>query len=220
MFRSDPESECAAYAERLSAAVDGELDAPGRRRLDTHLESCARCRGMFDDLAALRRRTLVGPVPTLGPLIDRIEPAKVATLAVRRTRTRRVGLSAVAASLTVGIVAGIFTLHRGAPGGPLHATGTAHTPAPVSDDAGPVAATVTLTGEHPDRRSVVVGRGGQVRWVNDDADVHHLVIRTSGARIDNVLDPRAAEAVTFTAPGTFRFDCVIHPTVSGTVTVL
>lgn len=219
MFRSDDESPCAANAEALSASTDAELDPETRRRLDAHLERCDGCRRRAAELAELRRRTLVGPVPSLGPLIERIAPAQLAGAAGRRVRTRRVGLAAAALSLVVGLIVGVVTVHGGPTPGPLHtATPTAQTD--PHRGAGHAGTTVVLVDDAPDRHAVVVDRGGEVRWVNDDPDIHHLVIRSSGARIDNVLDPAAAESVTFTEPGTFRFDCVIHPSVTGTVTVL
>ena len=47
---------CEAFAARLSALVDGELDAVERARVEAHLDACAACRGLLADLRDLRRR--------------------------------------------------------------------------------------------------------------------------------------------------------------------
>ena len=40
--------------ERLSALLDGELDAKTRREVEEHLAACAECRGAADDLGRIR----------------------------------------------------------------------------------------------------------------------------------------------------------------------
>lgn len=44
------------WTERLSEYLDGDLDARTRRDLEAHLESCADCREVLDDLRALTAR--------------------------------------------------------------------------------------------------------------------------------------------------------------------
>lgn len=225
MNRSAPDPECARHAELLSAAVDAELDTADRRTLDAHLARCPECRDLRDTLAGLRRRTLVAPAPALDPLVDRIAPARWAAVTSRRIRNRRVGVAAALCSIVIGLLVGVFALQRGSATGPLHTAMSGDSDSTVATPLGPsthdhATTTVTLIDDRSDHDDVVVDRGTRVRWVNDDPDVHHLVIHSSGARIDNVLAPDSAEAVTFTEPGTFRFDCVIHPSVTGTVTVL
>lgn len=45
---------CQAYDERLGDYVDGALHADDARRVDAHLVTCARCRGIAADFAAIR----------------------------------------------------------------------------------------------------------------------------------------------------------------------
>lgn len=51
--------------ERLSLLVDGELDGRERRRVRRHVEGCARCREVLDDLEALAARA--SDLPDRGP---------------------------------------------------------------------------------------------------------------------------------------------------------
>ena len=37
--------------------IDGEMDAPGRRDFERHLESCESCRAMLDEMSALKEVT-------------------------------------------------------------------------------------------------------------------------------------------------------------------
>lgn len=217
MPRSVEDPECARHAELLSAAVDDELDPLARRNLDAHLERCPACRTNREALARWRRRLLMAPAPRLDPLLARIGPARLAAAASRRVRIRRIGMVAALCSVVVGVLVGVFALRGGSGSGPWH---TADAEPPAGRLADSPHTTVTLAGERSDRDLVVVDRGTRVRWVNDDPDVHHLVIHSPGATIDNVLAPADTESVTFTEPGTFRFDCLLHPSVTGTVTVL
>jgi anti-sigma factor RsiW len=58
-----PPPEACAYAELLSAYLDGELDAAARRRLDAHLAEHEPCRAELAGLAAVR--TAVRSLPWL-----------------------------------------------------------------------------------------------------------------------------------------------------------
>lgn len=42
--------------ERLSGYLDGELTQQERQRVELHLADCAECRGLLDELSALRER--------------------------------------------------------------------------------------------------------------------------------------------------------------------
>jgi plastocyanin len=64
-----------------------------------------------------------------------------------------------------------------------------------------------------------------VTWVNNDGSVHHTVTSTSvpsGATSFNSGDMAggATFTYTFTVPGVYQYDCVYHPWMTGTVTVV
>ncbi|HXH05438.1 MAG TPA: zf-HC2 domain-containing protein, partial [Vicinamibacterales bacterium] len=64
---------CEAFEVRVSALVDGELDAVERARVEAHLEACAACRSLLADLRELRQRAARlearRPPPDLWPRI-------------------------------------------------------------------------------------------------------------------------------------------------------
>jgi len=94
------QTTCEHVQERLSAWLDGELEAAARREVAAHLEACPGCRG---ELALLSR--LDAALGTLeAPLPPRL-PEKV--LARLRPRRRYWWQSlAMAASLVLGIALG------------------------------------------------------------------------------------------------------------------
>jgi predicted anti-sigma-YlaC factor YlaD len=47
--------DCQQIDEMLSGYLDGELTQGDRQRVDLHLESCSRCRGVYEELADLRQ---------------------------------------------------------------------------------------------------------------------------------------------------------------------
>jgi putative zinc finger protein len=56
---------CDAYRDRIDELADGTLDGAARRELDAHLATCAACRGLAEDLLAIRRAA--GHLPPLTP---------------------------------------------------------------------------------------------------------------------------------------------------------
>jgi plastocyanin len=82
-------------------------------------------------------------------------------------------------------------------------------------------------GYAPDTITVVMGVNNTVTWTNDDtagAGTHHTVTSTSvpsGASSFNSGDmaPGAKYTYTFTAPGTYQYDCEYHSWMVGTVVV-
>jgi plastocyanin len=62
-----------------------------------------------------------------------------------------------------------------------------------------------------------VARGTEVTWTNADPAAH--TVTADGGFDSGTLDPGAAFAFRFDGAGTFRYTCVIHPTMRGTVHV-
>ena len=52
--------DCRQIDEMLSGYLDGELTQGDRQRVQLHLESCAKCRTAFDEMAELRVRMSTG----------------------------------------------------------------------------------------------------------------------------------------------------------------
>ena len=68
----------------------------------------------------------------------------------------------------------------------------------------------------PDAITVAVGT--TVVWTNTGA-VPHTVTAADGTFDSGVLDPGASFAHTFTEPGTYAYQCALHPQMQGTVVV-
>jgi plastocyanin len=76
----------------------------------------------------------------------------------------------------------------------------------------------------PDNITLVIGVNNTVTWTNNDT-VHHTVTSTSvpaGASSFNSGDmaPDATFTYTFTVPGVYQYDCIYHPWMVGTITVV
>lgn len=60
--------------------------------------------------------------------------------------------------------------------------------------------------------------GATVTWTNDDT-VPHTVTSDDGAFDSGIFDPGASFSWTFAGPGTFAYNCQLHPTMEGAVEV-
>jgi plastocyanin len=66
--------------------------------------------------------------------------------------------------------------------------------------------------------SVTINVGDRVTWTNSDA-VAHTATATSGAFDTGNLDQGESATVRFTQPGTYRYVCTPHPSMTGTIRV-
>lgn len=74
---------CSDLEPAISEWIDGTLESDGRRRLETHLATCARCRTLADDLRCILHaaRALEDPPPpaqvweAVGRRLDAQRPA-------------------------------------------------------------------------------------------------------------------------------------------------
>jgi amicyanin len=89
---------------------------------------------------------------------------------------------------------------------------TAHKAAPV------VKAQVKIANFKFGPRTLTVKVGTKVTWVNKDL-VAHSVNFASGHIDSETLDQNAKFSHTFTAPGTYKYICDIHPFMHGTIVV-
>jgi plastocyanin len=60
--------------------------------------------------------------------------------------------------------------------------------------------------------------GDVVQWTNNDSTAHSAVITDKGCETPK-LDNGKSGAIEFTAPGTYPYQCGIHPTMKGIVEV-
>jgi anti-sigma factor RsiW len=101
------------YTERLSEYLDGELDAAGRADVDAHLQTCAACRAVLDELRAVARagRALgpLEPAQDLWPgIADRIAAERDVALPLRRLSRAPRRLSFTVPQLAAAAVALMF----------------------------------------------------------------------------------------------------------------
>jgi plastocyanin len=66
--------------------------------------------------------------------------------------------------------------------------------------------------------ALTVKAGTTVTWTNED-DAPHTVDATIGTFKSGVLDSNERFSFTFTAPGSYKYFCALHPHMIGTVTV-
>jgi plastocyanin len=68
--------------------------------------------------------------------------------------------------------------------------------------------------------SVTVKAGGKVTWTNSDADKHTATAKPDGATFDtDTLAQGRSRTVTLNQPGIYRYYCVYHAFMQGTVIV-
>jgi plastocyanin len=95
--------------------------------------------------------------------------------------------------------------------------------APAAADAAPVAATsVDLPPSYKFAPvAITVKAGSTVDWTNDDHFTHSVQFLDGGLPADPlVMDPGQAVSFTFATPGTYHYQCHLHPQdMKGSVTV-
>ncbi len=88
-------------------------------------------------------------------------------------------------------------------------------PAPAEEARG---AEIRIAQHRYEPRVITVSPGTTLRWVNEDDDAH-TVTADGGAFASRGLDTHEAFAFTFSAPGTYRYHCALHPGMTGRVVV-
>ncbi|HUF47044.1 MAG TPA: zf-HC2 domain-containing protein [Vicinamibacterales bacterium] len=144
-------SDCRHVHAHLSEWVDGDLPEALRALVETHVDQCAACRGLADDLARIRDAAgRLGPIAppdhvfleTAGQL-HMEQPPREETRAVPSARRATVQWVAIAATLVL-VTVGLWTIAR--PGAPGTATGTS-----AAHPADLVAAELELAVQHYER---------------------------------------------------------------------
>ncbi len=68
--------------------------------------------------------------------------------------------------------------------------------------------------------NITVAPGTKVTWVNNDQAPHTATATDPAGAFDSgTLQPGQRYSITFDQPGTYTYHCVIHPFMTGTVTV-
>lgn len=95
---------------------------------------------------------------------------------------------------------------------PMNSTSPSSTPAATS--------TVTIQDFAFSPSAITVKKGTTVTWTNKDSATH-TVTETDGqdGPKSGNLEPGKSYSFTFNAVGTFKYDCSIHTSMTGTVTV-
>ena len=199
--------ECDLWSEDLSALVDGELDPIAAPGLEAHLEACASCRATADRWSDLRRRSLVhagaGVPSDVAVVADELVSLEVARRArANRSLALRAGWVAAALLVLCGVI-GVKSA----------------SPAVGSRPPQHVASTVDTYSRQFSQGRVVVPVGATVTWRNRTSTTHELVNQVAGGKVTAVLAPGQSDAVTFSEPGTYEYECAIHHGMKGTVVV-
>ena len=93
-------------------------------------------------------------------------------------------------------------------------------PPPATPAASPVAgaATVRIANLAFDPATITVPAGSTVTWSNEDV-TPHTATAIDGLFDSGIFDPGASFSFTFTEPGTFAYQCLLHPNMQGSVVV-
>jgi plastocyanin len=139
-----------------------------------------------------------------------------------RTAASAVGLAVLGALTLSGCGASSQAATPPAPVTPTQPAPAANpSPATVSFSpvaapaAGPVAVTINNFLFGP--AATTVKAGSTVTWTNQDEEPHTVV--GSGLKSPVLGNAGSTYAYTFTTPGTYNYNCSIHPFMHGTVTV-
>jgi plastocyanin len=123
--------------------------------------------------------------------------------------------------ITCGVAAALFAAGCGSSGGGGSTTGAnfANTGTPTS---GPVTK-VSMKNIQFDPKTLTVTRGTVVEWVNDDS-VKHDVTKDTGpgpqfSSGSGNLGSGDTYRVKFDAAGTVKYECTVHPGMTGTIVV-
>jgi plastocyanin len=148
-----------------------------------------------------------------------------ATLCTHQPTTHRRRLVGLAASVAFGLTA------CGASAGTTSASPAAVDPTSMVDmptaatgsapAAGPAVTTdkVTINNFAFMPAAVTVKTGTTVTWTNMDEEPHTVVDGAHGVKSPVMGNQGATFTYTFTTPGTYTYNCSIHPFMSGTVEV-
>ncbi|HEY4408542.1 MAG TPA: cupredoxin domain-containing protein [Acidimicrobiia bacterium] len=132
-------------------------------------------------------------------------------------------------AVTIGTLAVGLTACGGATHAATKAAGTSTQAAPTGDPhaeapaaaAQPAVATSAVTVDNFSfmPAAIKVKTGTTVTWTNNDEEPHSVVSSEEPMRSPTLAGPHNTFTHTFTKPGTYHYNCGIHPFMHGTVEV-
>lgn len=134
----------------------------------------------------------------------------------------------IVAIIIIGVVAVLYVYNRGnlygnATTSPSPSTSMSNMPMnSTSPSASPTtSSTVTIQNFAFSPATIEVKKGTTVTWTNNDS-VTHTVTETDGQAgpKSGELDPGKSYSFTYNSVGTFKYDCSIHTSMTGSVTVV
>jgi plastocyanin len=125
-----------------------------------------------------------------------------------------------------GCVIALLAAGCGSSGGGSTSSAPASTPAPASTSGGQSSGAVAKVDMHNIQfspKTLTVKAGTTVEWTNDDS-VNHDVTKQTGpgpqfSSGTGDLGSGATYKVTFKTPGTVKYECTVHPGMTGTIVV-
>jgi plastocyanin len=89
-----------------------------------------------------------------------------------------------------------------------------------SSSAAPLSATVQMASYKFAPPTVTIKAGGKVTWIDRDADVHTATSDPGSQPFDtDTVKTGKSKTLTFSKAGTYRYHCVYHAFMEGTVVV-
>jgi putative zinc finger protein len=185
---------CNDFAESIGALADGTLDPAARPRVEAHVEACAECRQLLDDLRALgREASALPPEPLPASLWPRVA-ARLRDQGVhggpaesRRARAAFWQWAAVAALLIVAVGAGVLVTWSRRP--PTPVSNTAASEPHTDSGLGPAS-----TGNSPPPGSVQ-GIEMELRMAEEHYERAISGLEQVARADENALDPQVAATV-------------------------
>jgi plastocyanin len=71
----------------------------------------------------------------------------------------------------------------------------------------------------PNPKTVTLGDGGGVRWVNRDGTTHEMMSDNAAFPTSGLIRAGDTYSITLSKAGTYHYHCAIHPNMVGTITV-
>lgn len=184
---------CKQYRDAIQELADGTIGPVRRAELQTHLDQCDDCRALLADLRKIRdaAAALDSPAPP-----ERVWKAIAAHLqtegrvaAPAVTRSRHMGLLALAAALVLAVGASLFFLW------PMRGTG----PATVAESPGPGGPSAPGTSGPSDPAGGNAARGDAVQSIADDLQIAEQHYQSAIKKLEEVaktndgtIDPQTA----------------------------
>ena len=137
--------------------------------------------------------------------------------------SRRAQLTVAIGTLAVGLSACGGASHHAATAaaasGHGHFEAAAAAPVPTTTQAAVATSAVTIDNFSFRPAAITVKAGTTVTWTNKDEEPHSVVSSEEPMRSHTLAGPNNTFTHTFSKPGTYHYNCGIHPFMHGSVEV-